>query len=112
MNEIKEITATELKKLLNSEQKILIVDVRSKEEYEEVHIDGSYLMELPKFNQETLEQKCASIENLKTVIFQCKSGVRSKIAMQHLEKFSYETYNLKGGISSWAGMGYKVIQDN
>lgn len=112
MNEYKEITATELKNLLKSEQKILIVDVRSKEEYEEVHIDGAYLMELPKFNQETLEQKCASIENLQSVIFYCKAGFRSKSAIQHLENFAYETYNLQGGISSWIGMSYQVIIDD
>lgn len=111
MEEIKEITAEELKNLLK-EKKVLIVDVRSKEEYMEVHMEDAFLMELPQFNQKVLEQKCAEIDGLEAVIFQCRSGVRSRTAMHHLDDFPYESYNLKGGIVSWAGLGYKVIIDD
>lgn len=112
MSDIKEITAQELRNSLLENEKVLIIDVRSKEEFEEAHIENAVLMELPSFNQEQLEKKCKSVDNLQTVIFQCRSGIRSKIAMQSLENFPYKSYNLQGGISSWAGLGYNVILDD
>ncbi|MDR2007753.1 MAG: rhodanese-like domain-containing protein [Alphaproteobacteria bacterium] len=106
---MKEITAIELQNLLKNEE-ILIVDVRTAEEYAQAHLKNAFLMELHNFNQEKLEQKCEGILGLKKVIFQCRSGVRSVSAIELLSsRFPYESYNLQGGIIAWVGRGYEVI---
>ncbi|MDR0484464.1 MAG: rhodanese-like domain-containing protein [Alphaproteobacteria bacterium] len=113
MKDIKEITASELKDLIKAKEDLLIVDVRTAEEYNQVHLENALLMELSNFNQKELEEKCYNIDGLKKVVFQCRSGVRSKDAMKLLDdNFPYESYNLKGGIVSWAGNGYKIIMDD
>ncbi len=111
MSNIKEITAKELRDKLLSGEKILMIDVRSKDEYINMYIENSFLMELPLFNQTDLEQKCRDIDNLKKVVFICKSGFRSRNAINLLENFPYEAYNLIGGISAWAGLGYSLVMD-
>ena len=67
----KEINYKMLQKMMKEKQAILI-DVRSKQEYEEGHI-----------------------------IVYCSSGVRSKQAQEILENLGYENvYNLKGGLNN------------
>jgi len=71
-----------------------LIDVRSEEEHE-AHNIGGLLIPL-----EELLRRSKEIELHKPVVFYCRKGIRSQIAIQRLlENFpEADFYNLEGGI--------------
>ena len=92
----------ELLEKLDDDDKAFIVDVRTKEEYEESHIPNSTLMDI-KDPKRFIEE----IENLDKDLnyyVYCHSGVRSVQACQIMKTFGINNvYNLLGGISERGG---------
>lgn len=92
------ITPEEAKKRIDSGEKIILLDVRTKEEYEEKRIPNSSLIPV-----EVIEQEAPSklTDKAATIFVYCRSGSRSVIAVQTLNKLGYtNVYNL-GGIIDW-----------
>ena len=77
---------------------VIILDVRTREEYESGHIKDAVL--LPNENIEN--EKDVNIENKDAVILvYCRSGNRSKQAAGKLASYGYTNVYEFGGISSW-----------
>lgn len=94
---MKEITATELKKLIDEGKEIQLIDVREQKEFDFSNIGG----ELIPLN--TIPSNLDKISKDKQVIVHCRSGARSANAIQYLEQNGFqEMYNLKGGILAWS----------
>ena len=76
----------------------IIIDVRSKREYRENHLNGSINIPLPEIKK--------YIENYvqnkqKKILLYCEYGIRSKQAAKILEDMGYiQVYNLKGGLEN------------
>ena len=94
---MKSITSIELSQLLKSNANIQLIDVREPYEHEEFNIGG----DLIPLGQIT--QHIAGVDKEKPVIFYCRKGIRSHIAIQRLQnKFPFENLiNLTGGIDDW-----------
>lgn len=94
----KEITYETAKQMIRKNPNIILLDVRSKQEYEEGHLPCSVLLCLYDLNK----QACNLIPNKnQTIITYCASGYRSKKAQEILETMGYENvYNLKGGLDA------------
>lgn len=94
----KEINYEELKQMMKQNPYSVLLDVRSKQEYEEEHLAGSIslcLYDLKENAQKIIKDKT------QTIIVYCSSGSRSKEAQKELEAMGYENvYNLKGGLDS------------
>ena len=92
------ITYMEAKEKIINEGAIL-VDVRTEDEYNEKHIDGSVLLTLDTISEDTVS---SVIDNKDTpVIVYCRSGNRSAQALTKLEALGYtEVYDL-GSIDNW-----------
>ena len=75
---------------------VTIIDVRSKQEYDEGHIDGAIL--IPEYEiKERIEEIVKNKEE--KILVYCSSGTRSKIAQKELIKKGYKNvYNLKDGV--------------
>ena len=98
------ITPEEAKKRLDSEKSIILLDVRTKEEYETGHIKHSILMPVDTLKEESVKK----LANKEAIIFvYCRSGNRSFTAANILTEQGYNNvYNL-GGISNWP---YEVVK--
>lgn len=118
-NKIEDISSFELKKLIDTAQNVFIIDVRLPQEYAEGHIEGSLNLVLDVLNnnmvEKAIENKLKTIENNHPlhVVFQCRSGVRSLIALGKVVMDSpvYDNvkfFNLKGGILDWVSVGYSI----
>lgn len=66
----------------------IIVDVRTKEEYDESHVKNAINIPYDEINEET------SLDKTKTIIVYCKSGRRSGIAKSTLENLGYTVLDL------------------
>ena len=87
-------------KKIDSEQKPVILDVRTHEEFEEKSIPGAVLANIlePSEFMDVVEK----IEKDLKILVYCRSGVRSEQACNILDQMGFkETYNLKGGILEW-----------
>lgn len=94
----KDITASELKKRIDSGESLLILDVREPSEFEETNINGK-LIPLG-----TLPQRLDEIADWKNkeVIVHCRSGKRSANAQAYMEMQGFDNVrNLEGGILAY-----------
>ena len=100
------ITAEEAKKFMDSEEGCIILDVRTREEYDQGHIPGAILIP----NTE-IEAKAADLlpDKDQLILVYCRSGRRSKLAAQSLADLGYTNIREFGGILDWP---YEVVQDN
>ena len=95
---VKEISVTELKKLLDEEIDFQLIDVRKPYEYDIANLGGE------RIPLSEIVASVARIAKNKKVVIHCRSGVRSANAIRELERlFPFENlYNLKGGILAWS----------
>ena len=100
------ITAEEAKKLMDSEEGCIILDVRTREEYDQGHIPGAILIP-----DTEIEAKAADLlpDKGQLILVYCRSGRRSKLAAQSLADLGYTNIREFGGILDWP---YEVVQDN
>lgn len=97
------ISHEEAKKRLDSEKGIIILDVRTRKEYESGHIQSSVLIPVDNLKDDASEK----LKDKETPIFvYCRSGNRSVTAANILVNLGYKNvYNL-GGINDWP---YEVV---
>lgn len=92
------INYAELLELKKNNKNIILLDVRSKQEFQEEHLNGA--VNIPSFEID------AKIENMlkdkkSIIIVYCKTGGRSSKALKKLQKLGYENvYNLKNGLDN------------
>ena len=93
--ESREISYKKMQEMLKKDTSIILLDVRSKQEFNEGHLNGA--INIPLYD---LESKIDSLpDKTRTIIIYCASGYRSKQAKNKLENIGYEkVYNLKNGL--------------
>jgi rhodanese-related sulfurtransferase len=94
---MKEITATELKKLKDEHADFELIDVREEHEFDEANLSGKLIP-----MGEVLD-RVDEIPKDKKVVVHCRSGKRSATIINALESQHGFTnlYNLKGGILAY-----------
>lgn len=93
----KDITADELKSLIETNENLLVVDVREQFEYDRAHLANSTLIPTSEFSNRVSE-----IPKEKTIAVVCETGARSSQVAQYLARSGYgNVYNLSGGLISW-----------
>ena len=94
-----EITATELKKRLDSGEDLQIIDVRESHEVAIGKIANSLHIPLAQ-----IVNRMSEIDPARETVVHCKMGGRSARAIEALKRsgFSGNLANLKGGIIAWS----------
>ncbi|MBC9783925.1 rhodanese-like domain-containing protein [Heliobacterium chlorum] len=88
-------------KILQDEDSALLLDVRTKKEFETGHPTGAVNIPLQE-----LKNRLESLmpHKNKTVVVICASGMRSRMALRLLKKAGFPNVkNFQGGLSSWKG---------
>ena len=94
----KSISAKELNELINSTNKIQIVDVREHFEWDICHIKGT--LNIP---MNLIIESVDKISKDITTVIMCHHGTRSINVIHYLERIGYKNLiNLEGGIHAWA----------
>ena len=97
--EYKKITSDEAKKMMET-QKVIVVDVRTLEEYNEGHIPNAISVPLETIENEA-EAKLKNKDDL--ILVYCRSGRRSREAALKLIEKGYTNVIDFGGINDWNG---------
>ncbi|MCB2294028.1 rhodanese-like domain-containing protein [Clostridium algoriphilum] len=97
--DVKNVTAEEAHKLIDKDNEFVILDVRTKEEYDNGHIPGAKLVPVQVLPTK-LDQ--LDIYKNKPVLVYCESGRRSPTAVDTLVSNDFQNvYHLSRGIASW-----------
>ena len=92
-----QLSAPDLKALLESGTAIELVDVRTEEERAFAAIDGSRLLDQAYHDALLLRDRDTPI------VFQCHHGIRSQHAAEYFRREGFrKLYNLQGGIDAWS----------
>tara|TARA_A100001011_G_scaffold342702_1_gene376435 strand:+ start:205 stop:519 length:315 start_codon:yes stop_codon:yes gene_type:complete len=85
---------------LESDQKPIILDVRTYEEFVEKSIPGAILANILEPSE--FMQVVEKLEKNSRIFVYCRSGIRSQKACSILDQLGFkETFNLNGGILEW-----------
>lgn len=100
------ISVTELAEKLQAETSLIILDIRSDEEYTVSRIAGATLIDYDNFEKEDVNNLNHDAE----IIVYCSVGYRSeKIGKELLEMGFTDVKNLYGGIFQWKNDGFEVV---
>lgn len=97
------ISPKDAKEIMDNEESI-VLDVRTKDEYDQGHIEGAVLLPVDEISskaEEVLKDKKAKI------LVYCRSGNRSATAAKTLIKMGYENVLDFGGIIDWP---YEILK--
>ena len=97
------LTVAAFESAIQAEPKPLILDVRTKAEFDQGHIPGAVLMD---FYQPDFKEKMNKLDKSKKIVLYCAAGVRSGRALQLFIDSGYrQVADLQGGFQAWLSMG-------
>jgi rhodanese-related sulfurtransferase len=103
-----EMNPSTLKKMLDKEEAVVVLDIREKEQRSEgeIYADDSYA--ITRGNLEFVIGNKVKDKN-SIIVTYCRGGSRGALAAQTLRHLGYKNAtNLKGGLKGWAKAGYPV----
>ncbi len=92
------ISQEEAKSLMRGEEPCTILDVRTKEEYDNGHIPDAVLLPLDKL-RDSAEAVLSDKDRM--LLVYCRSGNRSRSAAKILTELGYSDVREFGGINTW-----------
>jgi rhodanese-related sulfurtransferase len=101
-----ELTPAQLKEGLDNGE-LELIDVREPYEWDAGRIAGASHIEL-----ERLASRAEDVPHDRKVVFLCRLGVRSAMAMQAFRASGWDAYHLGGGIQRWADEGLPLEPDD
>lgn len=99
------ITAEEAKIMIDQENDLIILDVRTPEEFDAGHIPGAVNISSTEI---TATVEGVITDKSDTILVYCRSGSRSAGASQELSNLGYTNVYDFGGIINW---NYEVVTD-
>lgn len=103
-----EMAPKELKKMIDGEKSVIVMDVREENQRAEGEIYATTTMAITRGNLEFEVLNKIKDKNAVIVTY-CRSGGRGALAAQTLKKLGYvNATNLKGGLKGWAQEGYPI----
>lgn len=96
---IEEISATDLRALMETDEDVQLIDVRQPDEFAFAKIEGAKLIPLGE-----IIRRMNELDPNREAIIQCKMGGRSARAIEALQQSGYsgKLRNLRGGITAWS----------
>ena len=102
-NDIDVIEAYDLIIENKSDPKLVILDVRTPDEYNSEKIEDSINI---NFNSGNFKMDVNELEKTKKYLVYCRSGRRSANALKEMKKLGFEdVLNISGGIMKWNSKG-------
>lgn len=96
----RQVSMQEAINIMNTQTGYVILDVRTREEYESAHIPGAICIPNESIGAEPPAQLP---DKNQTILVYCRSGNRSKQASEKLAKLGYTNVLEFGGIRDWPG---------
>ena len=94
---IQQLSAPELKAMIDGGATFEFVDVRTDEERDVARIEGSRLLD------QAYHDHLIGLDRNTPIVFQCHHGIRSQSAAEYCQGLGFQNlFNLRGGIDAWS----------
>lgn len=93
-----QISPEDAKRIMDSGEEYILLDVREQNEYDEGHIKGAVLIPYTEIEDRAESELLNKNEQ---ILVYCRSGRRSKIAAESLVRLGYTNVKEFGGIIDW-----------
>jgi len=103
-----DLNAKQFYEMMQKEKDVIILDVRTPQEYQEGHISNAINIPVQILGQQL--DKLKNFKDKKILVY-CRSGNRSAIASQILDRAGFKNvYNLKGGLFEWKASELPLVK--
>jgi rhodanese-related sulfurtransferase len=107
--QIVNVSPKQAAELIAGEYSLVVIDVRTQEEFDEGHIVGAKVIDV---TADDFEQKLAKLDKKKSYLVHCRSGGRSGRAMEIFKELGFEKiYHLNKGMLAWEEAGLPVSKE-
>ena len=104
-NTVRTMQPEEVRKLMK-EEKVILLDTRSKEEFNVSHLAGAQFLNYNSYSNDDLS---IIAKNSKVIVY-CSVGYRSERVGERLIQLGYKNvFNIYGGIFQWKNKGFDVV---
>lgn len=86
---------------------VLILDSRTRPEYDVSHIPGAHFIGFDAFDEALL----ADVPKEKKIVVYCSIGYRSEKVGERIQAMGYEVSNLYGSIFEWVNQGKQIVDN-
>ena len=102
------VSVDEVYRKLRSGEKIVLLDVRTPQEFsgETGHVEGAILLPIQDLTMRIEELR--SFED-STIVVYCRTDNRSRMAVSILEQSGFSAVRMKGGITAWRAEELPVV---
>lgn len=102
------ITLISPEELNNADKDIVLIDVRTPQEYATGHLENAVNID---FRSRNFKELIGKLDKNQEVYVYCKIGGRSASAARTMEDMGFKKiYDLKGGILQWERNGFKQVK--
>lgn len=110
--EVYEIYPGDVVTKIENEEDIVLLDVRTSEEYEEIHLKNARLLPVQELSQQSLAAiGLGEGEKDREIIIYCRSGGRSKTAYDIMDSLGYTNIkSVAGGMIHWQEDDYPFTE--
>ena len=100
------VKAEQAQRVIEMDSELVILDVRTPEEYAEGHLPGAILM---NYFDADFKKRLEILDKDKHYLVYCRSGGRSGKATAMMQELGfYDVLDLEGGIGAWKKWGGKL----
>ncbi len=102
-----DVNAAQAKELIQNDE-VVVLDVRTQEEWDKGHIEGAKHID---FYQDDFDARLAELPKDKEYVVYCHSGGRSGKTVGKMKAAGFEkVHNLQGGITAWKSEGNATVE--
>ncbi|MEM6916365.1 MAG: rhodanese-like domain-containing protein [Verrucomicrobiota bacterium] len=103
---LRDVGAEEAAEMISSREDLVILDIRTPQEFAEGHIAGAVNID---YRGDDFAEKVGALDPDKAYLFHCRSGGRSGDSIPLLKELGFsELYHLNSGILGWGEAGQSL----
>ena len=101
-----DVSVGDAKELIEGNPSLVILDVRTNEEYTNGHIEGAINIPIDE-----LEERLDELNDNDELLVYCRTGNRSRTAIEILNENGFKkVYHMNEGITTWIASGYPITK--
>lgn len=105
-SEVIDLNAQDSKELISSVNDLVIIDIRTPEEFESGHLENAINIDFYGEFKNNIDK----LDKSKSYLIYCRTGSRSRSAKQIMSDLGFKSiYHMQSGITEWISKGYPVV---
>lgn len=102
------LDVNQVSEMVSENQDIILIDVRTPEEFQQGHLEGAKLI---NFYDANFQEEIKKLDSAKKYVVYCRSGGRSSKSVSAMKKMGFtEVYNMSGGVLAWQREDLELVK--